>query len=91
MKGKTPKEVAAAVGMPMSAYFDDDKSTYYMVYPESETEVSMTDVMFNDRLECLFLNFEKSKAYKFDGWQSNVGATCGSIKGKTLDMSLIEN
>ncbi len=90
LKGKTPKEVAQKIGQPMSAYYSPDKNTYYMVYPESSTEVSMTDLMFNDRLECLFLNFEKEKNFKFDNWQSNVGSTCAAIKGNTLDMSLIE-
>lgn len=90
IKGKTPKEAAQIMGAPMSAYFSPDKSVYYMVYPQGDTPVSMTDVMFNDRLECLFLNFEKENNYKFDGWSSNVGSTCGAIKGNTLDMSLIE-
>lgn len=90
VKGKSPKEAAQILGQPMSAYFKDgDKSVYYMVYPMADSEVSMTDVMFNDRLECLALNFEKEKDYKFEGWSSNTGFTCGAIKGEKLDTSLI--
>jgi hypothetical protein len=87
--GKSPKETAAIIGQPMSAYYKDDNSVYYMVYPMSDSEVSMTDVMFNDRLECLTLNFEKEKDFKYDGWQTDVSFTCGAIKGEKLDMSLI--
>lgn len=90
IKGKTPKEAKEIMGMPMSAYYNADKTEYYMVYPQNETEVSMTDLMFNDRLECLFLNFEKQNDFKFDGWSSNVGGTCGAIKGNALDTSLLE-
>ncbi len=91
VKGKTPKETAQTIGMPMSAYFKEgDKSVYYMVYPMADKEVSMTDLMFNDRLECLAFNFEKDKGYKFDGWQSNTSFTCGAIKGEKLDTSMID-
>lgn len=88
--GKTPKEAVAIMGKPMSAYYAPDKSVYYVVYPENSTEVSMMDVMMNDRLECLTMNFEKEKDYKFDGWQSDVAGTCAAIKGQTLDTSLID-
>lgn len=92
IEGKTPKEAAQILGKPMSAYFKDgDTSTYQMVYPLADQEVSMADVMFNDRLECLAFLFEKDKGYKFDNWSSNTGFTCGAIKGQKLDMSLIEN
>lgn len=91
IEGKTPKEAAAIIGKPMSAYFKDgDKSIYYMVYPMGDSEVSMTDLMFNDRLECLAFNFEKEKDYKFADWSSNTGFTCGAIKGEKLDTSLID-
>ena len=89
--GKSPKEVAQVVGKPMSAFFKNgDKSEYHMVYPMSEGEVGMSDLMFNDRLECLDLIFEKEKGYKYDGWGSNTGFTCGAIKGERLDTSLID-
>lgn len=92
VQGKTPKQAAEILGKPMSAYFKDgDRSNYYMVYPMSEGEVGMTDIMFNDRMECLNIIFEKDKGYKFDNWWSNTGFTCGAIKGQQLDMSLIEN
>ena len=91
-KGKSPKEMTQILGKPMSAFFKNgDTSEYHMVYPMSENEVSMTDLMFNDRLECLELIFEKDKGYKFDNWSSNTGFTCGAIKGEKLDMSLIDN
>lgn len=88
VQGKSPKEASQILGKPMSAYFKEN--IYYMVYPMGDSEVSMTDVMFNDRLECLALNFEKEKDYKFDGWSSNTGFTCGAIKGEKLDTSLID-
>lgn len=92
IQGKTPKEAAQILGKPMSAFFKGgDTSTYHMVYPISESEVGMTDLMFNDRLECYEFLFEKEKGYKFDNWSSNTGFTCGAIKGEKLDMSLIEN
>lgn len=92
IQGKTPKEAAQILGQPMSAFYKNgDTSTYHMVYPMGDSEVSMADVMFNDRLECLEYLFEKDKGYKFDNWVSNTGFTCGSIKGEKLDMSLIEN
>jgi len=90
IKGMSPKEAAQTIGQPMSAYFKDDGSVYYMVYPMGDTEVSMADLMFNDRLECLAFNFEKEKDFKFDGWQSDVGFTCGAIRGEKLDLSLIQ-
>ena len=91
ISGKTPKEAAQILGKPMSAYFHDgDTNVYYMVYPMGDSEVSMTDVMFNDRLECLAFNFEKEKGYKFADWSSNTGFTCGAIKGQKLDTSLID-
>jgi hypothetical protein len=91
IEGKTPKEAAAIIGKPMSAYFKDgDKSVYYMVYPMADKDISMTDLMFNDRLECLAFNFEQEKGYKFADWSSNTGFTCGAIKGQKLDMSLID-
>lgn len=91
IKGKTPKEAAQILGKPMSAYFKDgDQSVYYMVYPMGDKQVSMTDLMFNDRLECLAYNFEKEKGYKYDEWGSNVGFTCGAIKHEKLDTSLID-
>lgn len=92
LKGKGPKEVVAVLGKPMSAFYKNgDTSTYHIVYPMSEQEVGMTDLMFNDRLECLDLIFEKEKGYKYDGWGSNTGFTCGGIKHEKLDMSLIDN
>lgn len=90
IQGKSPKEAAQIIGTPMSAYFKDGGDVYYMVYPLSDKEVGMTDIMFNDRLECLSLNFEKEKGFKFDNWQSDVGFTCGAIKGEKLDTSLID-
>lgn len=91
IEGKTPKEAAQIIGKPMSVYFKDgDKSVYYMVYPMADQEISMTDLMFNDRLECLAFNFEKEKDYKFNDWSSNTGFTCGAIKGEKLDTSLID-
>jgi hypothetical protein len=91
-QGKTPKETAQILGKPMSAFFKNgDVSEYHMVYPMAEKEVSVADIMFNDRMECLELIFEKNKGYKFDNWSSNTGFTCGAIKGEKLDMSLIEN
>lgn len=90
-QGKTPKETAQIMGKPMSAFFKNgDTSGYHMVYPMADQEVGMTDLMFNDRMECLELIFEKDKGYKFDNWSSNSGFTCGSIKGEKLDMSLID-
>jgi hypothetical protein len=92
VQGKTPKEAAKILGAPMSAYFKNGaQNEYHMVYPMGDQEVGMTDLMFNDRLECLDLIFEKDKAFKFDNWSSNTGFTCGAIKGEKLDMSLIEN
>ena len=89
--GKSPKEAAQIMGKPMSAFFTDDaKNEYHMVYPKSESEVSMTDLMFNDRLECMDLIFEKDKGYKYEGWSTNVGYTCGAIKGQKLDTSMID-
>ncbi len=90
VQGKSPKEAAQIIGKPMSAYFKEDRSVYYMVYPMGDQEVSMTDVMFNDRLECFALNFEQEKDYKFAGWSSNTSFTCGAIKGQKLDTSLID-
>lgn len=90
IQGKSPKEAAQIVGKPMSAYFKEDGSVYYMVYPMGDQEVSMTDLMFNDRLECFAFNFEKEKGFKFDGWLSNTSFTCGAIKGQKLDTSLID-
>lgn len=91
LKGKTPKEVAQALGDPMSAYYKgDDKSVYYMVYPMSESPVGMMDLMMNDRLECLAYNFEQKNSYKYDGWFSNTGFTCGAIKGEKLDTTLLK-
>lgn len=89
-KGKSPREVAATMGKPMSAYYSKDGATYYMVWPQSETPVSVFELMSNDRLECLTMNFEKEKGFKYDGWSSNTSHTCGSIKGETLDTSLID-
>lgn len=90
--GKTPKETAQILGKPMSAFFKNgDKNEYQMVYPMGDQQVGMSDLMFNDRLECLNLIFEKDKGYKYDGWASNTGFTCGAIKGEKLDMSLIDN
>jgi hypothetical protein len=89
--GKTPKEATQILGKPMSAFFKGgDIGVYHMVYPISEAEVGMTDLMFNDRLECYEFRFEKEKGYKFDNWSSNTGFTCGAIKGEKLDMSLID-
>lgn len=90
IQGKTPKESAQIIGAPMSAYFKEDKSVYYMVYPMSDNQVSMTDLMLNDRLECVALNFEKEKEFKFDGWQSTAPFTCAAIKGEKYDSSLID-
>jgi hypothetical protein len=91
-QGKTPKETAQILGKPMSAFFKNgDTNEYHMVYPMGDKEVGMTDLMFNDRLECLDLIFEKEKGYKYDNWGSNTGFTCGAIKGEKLDMSLIDN
>ena len=91
VKGKTPKEVAQTLGQPMSAYYKDgDKSVYYMVYPMGEKQVGMMDLMMNDRLECLAFNFEQKNGYKYDGWHSNTGFTCGAIKGEKLDTSLLK-
>ena len=90
IKGKTPKEAAQIIGKPMSAYFKEDKSVYYMVYPLADQDISMIDLMMNDRQECLALNYEKEKEYKFDGWQSDVGFACSAIKGEKLDTSLID-
>ncbi len=91
-EGKSPLEMTKILGKPMSAFYKNgDKNYYHMVYPMAEGEVSMTDLMFNDRMECLELIFEKSKRYKYDNWASNEGFTCGAIKGEKLDMSLIDN
>lgn len=91
VQGKTPKEAAQILGKPMSAFYKNgDTSTYHMVYPMGEKEVGMADLMFNDRLECLELIFEKEKSYKFDNWVSNTGFTCGAIKREKLDTSLID-
>lgn len=89
VQGKTPKQAAQTIGQPMSVYFDEN-NVYHMVYPMSDQEVGMTDLMFNDRLECFDLRFEKEKSYKFDGWLSDVSFTCGAIKDKKLDTSLID-
>lgn len=89
-KGQTPREVAATLGKPMSAFFSKDKNTYYMVWPQSNEPVSVFELMSNDRLECFTMNFEKDKKFKFDDWSSNTSHTCGSIKGETLDTSLID-
>lgn len=91
IKGMTPKDAVKTLGTPMSAYFGEDKKVYYVVYPMGDKQVGMTDVMFNDRLECFTFNFEKENDYKYDGWGSDVSHTCqGAIKGQKLDMSLIE-
>ena len=91
-KGKSPKETAQILGKPMSAFFKaGSQNEYHMVYPMSDSEVGMSDLMLNDRLECLDLIFEKEKGFKYDGWASNTGFTCGAIKGEKLDMSLIDN
>lgn len=90
VKGQTPREVATTMGKPMSAYYSKDRNTYYMVWPQSEEPVSVFELMSNDRLECLTMNFEKDKSFKYDGWSSNVSHTCGSLKGETLDTSLID-
>lgn len=90
IEGKTPKEAKQILGEPMSVYYNDDKTIYYMVYPLNDTDVKMTDIMFNDRLECLAYNFEKENNFKFKDWSSNTGFTCGAIKGQKLDTSLID-
>jgi hypothetical protein len=91
VKGKSPKEAAEVLGKPMSAYFHNgDTSTYHMVYPMSDKDISMADLMFNDRLECLDLIFEKENGYKYQSWGSNTGFTCGAIKSQKLDTSLID-
>lgn len=91
-KGKSPKETAQILGKPMSAFYKGGATNeYHMVYPMGDSEVGMSDLMFNDRLECLDLIFEKEKGFIYDGWGSNTGFTCGAIKGEKLDMSLVDN
>lgn len=90
VKGQTPRQVVQTMGKPMSAYYSKDKNTYYMVWPQSDQPVSLFELMSNDRLECLTMNFEKDKDFKYDGWSSNTSHTCASIKGETLDTSLID-
>lgn len=89
IEGKTPKEAVALIGKPMSAYYHKDGSSYHLVYPMGDKEVSMTDLMFNDRLECLSFNFEKDKGFKYDGWKV-LAFNCSTIKAEKLDTSLID-
>lgn len=90
IQGKSPKEAKDILGMPMSVYFKEDKSVYYMVYPVGSNEISLTDVILNKDLECLALNFEKEKNYKFDDWMSSVPFACKAMKEEKLDTSLID-
>lgn len=89
IEGKTPKEASNLLGKPMSAYYHKDGTTYHLVYPMSDKEVSMADVMFNKELECLSFNFEKDKSFKYDGWKV-LAFNCSTIKGEKLDTSLID-
>lgn len=89
IEGKSPKEAAGLIGKPMSAYYHKDGNTYHMVYPMSEKEVSLADLMFNKDLECLSYNFEKEKMFKYDGWKV-LAFNCSTIKEEKLDTSLID-
>ena len=89
IEGKTPKEASNLIGKPMSAYYHKDGSSYHLIYPISDKEVSMTDLMFNKDLECLSFNFEKDKNFKYDGWKV-LAFNCSTIKAEKLDTSLID-
>jgi hypothetical protein len=89
IQGKVPKEAVNLIGKPMSAYYHSDGNSYHLVYPMGDKEVSMTDLMFNDRLECLSFNFEKNKDFKYDGWKA-FAFNCSAIKAEKLDTSLID-
>lgn len=89
IEGKTPKEASSLLGKPMSAYYHKDGNSYHLIYPISDKEVSMTDLMFNKDLECLSFNFEKDKKFKYDGWKV-LAFNCSTIKDEKLDTSLID-
>jgi hypothetical protein len=89
IEGKIPKEASNLLGKPMSAYYHKDGSSYHLIYPISDKEVSMTDLMFNKDLECLSFNFEKDKKFKYDGWKV-LAFNCSTIKDEKLDTSLID-
>lgn len=89
IEGKSPKESAILLGKPMSAYYHKDGSSYHLIYPMSDNDVSMADLMFNKDLECLSFNFEKEKKFKYDGWKV-VAFNCSAIKEEKLDTSLID-
>lgn len=89
IEGKSPKEASNLLGKPMSAYYHKDGNTYHLVYPMSDKEISMTDLVFNKELECLSFNFEKDKKFKYDGWKV-LAFNCSAIKDEKLDTSLID-
>jgi hypothetical protein len=88
IEGKTPKEASSLIGKPMSAYYHKDGSSYHLIYPISDAEVSMTDIMFNKDLECLSFNFEKDKKFMYDGWKV-LAFNCSAIRDEKLDTTLI--
>ena len=65
MDGKNPKEVKGSLGVPFIAgYEKNNRSKYMMIYPISDAQTSTWDVMTNDSIECVVLEFNQDTNFK---------------------------